>query len=477
METTAAPRLRSNHLWVAALCLGAAALLPAVSLLPHPQVVALSLVMVLILLAHVTFRRMQGSLDYFEVLIPFTMVQILCYGVGTYYLLENPKELIYQSLWAWLVPALSLAVLAYVGVATAYTFSFRRLRRSPLIAVRMVGLKPVLFLAGVGFLGQTAGILVERSLLVRQGVSGVLSAVQQLAPLFLSAWFLAWYAAWSTRASWTKRFLGPLLLLPQVAYAIYGTFGGKQFTITLIALPALAYWYVRRKLPLTAMLVVVLIAVFLVFPLYNTFRTQDRHLQVGERLDRAVSAAQHWDRVEYFERSLGAFITRSAVVTSPAAVIRSVPRWVDYQHGKTIAFAFLSFIPRVVWPDKPVMTTGKEFGHVFGLVNFVDVETQIACTLVGEMYWNFGVPGVVGWALFFGCACRWVYRRYGEGGENDGVRKALYVALLFPLVASEGQQALLIVAVVKTVLLFALTVWFLKKLGWLEMDEAALAAR
>jgi len=102
----------------------------------------------------------------------------------------------------------------------------------------------------------------------------------------------------------------------------------------------------------------------------------------------------------------------------------------------------------------------------------VDVETQIACTLVGEMYWNFGVPGVVGWALFFGGACRWVYRRYGEGGDNDGVRKALYISLLFPLVASEGQQALLIVAIVKTILLFLLMVWFLQKLGWVVRDEA-----
>jgi len=235
METTVAPHLRAGHLGIAILCLGAAALLPGVALLPHPEVVALSLVPAMILLLHVTVRRMQGKLDYFEVLIPFTLVQILGYGVGTYYLLENPKELLFQSLYPWLVPALSLAVVAYVAVALAYTFSFRRLRPSPLIALRMVGLKPVLFLAGVGFLGQTSGILVERSLLVRQGVSGVLSALQQLAPLFLSAWFLAWYVAWSTPKSWTRRFLGPMLLLPQVAYAIYGTFGGKQFTITLIA--------------------------------------------------------------------------------------------------------------------------------------------------------------------------------------------------------------------------------------------------
>jgi hypothetical protein len=110
-------------------------------------------------------------------------------------------------------------------------------------------------------------------------------------------------------------------------------------------------------------------------------------------------------------------------------------------------------------------------------VNLVDVETQIACTLVGEMYWNFGALGVVGWALFFGCAARWVYRRYGEGGQDDGMRKSLYVALLFPLVSSEGQQALLIAGLIKTIVLFAVLVWILEKLGWVVRDPDVLAAR
>lgn len=476
MDAVLSTRLRANHLWVALLCLGAAAMLPAISLLPHPQVVGLSLVMVLVLLAHVTIRRMQGKLDYFEVFIPFTLVQILAYGVGTYFLLDHPKSLIYQSLYFWLVPALGLAVLAYLAVALGYTLCFRRLKPSPLITVRMVGLKPVFFLAVIGFVGQTAGIVIMRSLVVRPGVSGVLSLAQQLAPLFLSSWYLAWHYAWSSSHPAAKRFLAPALLLPQVAYAIYGTFGGKQFTITLIALPAIAFWYVRHKLPLRGMLVVLLIAVFIVFPLYNTFRIQNRQLEVGERLDRTLSTAQRWSGRDFYERSLEAFLTRSAVVTSPAGVIRSVPRWVDYKHGETITFALLSFVPRVIWPDKPVMTTGKEFGQTFGLVNMVDTETQVACTLVGEMYWNFGVPGVVGWALFFGAACRWVYRRYGEGGEDDGIRKALYVSLLFPLVASEGQQALLIAALLKTVVIFAAAVWLMEKLGWVVRDRMAQPA-
>jgi hypothetical protein len=438
-----------------------------VTLLRHPLVVAGCLVMVLTLLAHVTFRRLRGTLDYFEVLIPYTVLQLLSYGVGTYFLLENPKYLQYQSHYDYLVPAMGVAVLAYASVALGYSVAFPRLRPSPLIQLRLVGLRPVFFLAAVGLVGQTASIVLARSFTARAEVSGIVSALQQLAPVFLAAWFLAWHTAWTSTLPWKRRFLAPALLVPQIAYAIYGTFGGKSFTITLFALPAVAYWYARRRLPIRSLAVVTLIGIFVVFPLYNTFRAQDRRLTSERRLEQTWKQVQDWDRGEYLEHSLEQFFARMAVVTSPAAVMRAVPRWVDYQYGQTLSSAFLSFVPRVLWPGKPMLNTARQFGHIFGLVNMVDTETYIACTLPGEMYWNFGLPGVVVWAFLVGCLFRWIYRRFGEGGVDDGVRKALYIALLIQMLAGDGQQALLVAGLVKTIVLYYGVVLVLKRMGWL----------
>lgn len=463
----------TRPLALALLCLAGAALLPAITLLPHPRVVALGLVMALVLLLHLTLRRLEGQVDYFEILVPLSFFQILSYPVGTYFLLENPKYLIYQSLYDYLVPALGLGVVAYLALVAGYELSFRRLGPSPLMTARLVGLKPVLFLAGLGFAGQTAGIVIQRSLMVRRDISGVLSGIQQLSPLFLAAWFLAWHTAWSSAVPRRGRFLGPMLLAPQVAYAIFGTIGGKEFTITLIAVPALAFWYARRKLPVKTLITVALLAIFVVFPLYNTFRLQNRHLATAARLERTLNTAQDWDRSDYMQASLEAFMSRVAVVTSPAAVIRSVGRWVDYRHGETLASAVLSFVPRVVWPNKPVLTTGREFGTTFGLVNMLDRETQIACTLAGELYWNFGVPGVVGWAFLLGAVCRFIYQRFGFGGTDDGIRKALYLPLLVQLAGSEAQQALLLASLVKTIVLFYGAVWVLERMGWVARERAS----
>ncbi len=475
MDGTAAT-LRSSPLSLALLCLASAVLLPAIALLRHPLVVAGCLVMVLTFLAHVTSRKLQGRLDYFEVILPFTVLQLLSYGVGTYFLLENPKYLQYQSHYAYLIPAMGVAVAGYVSLAIGYSVAFPRLRPSPLVDLRLVGLRPVFFLAAVGLAGQTASILLARSFTTRAQISGIISALQQLAPVFLAAWFLAWHTAWASSLPWRRRFLAPALLVPQIVYAIYGTFGGKSFTITLFAMPAVAYWYARRRLPVRSLAVVTLVGIFVVFPLYNTFRAQDRHLTSERRLEQTWKQVQDWDSGEYLEHSLEQFFARMAVVTSPAAVMRAVPRWVDYQYGQTLSSAFLSFVPRILWPGKPMLNTAREFGHTFGLVNMIDTETYIACTMSGEMYWNFGLPGVVVWAFLLGCLFRWIYRRYGEGGEDDGIRKSLYIALLIQMMAGDGQQALLVAGLVKTIVLYYGTIWVLKRLGWLVPAGSAVAA-
>ncbi|HEX5043052.1 MAG TPA: O-antigen polymerase [Candidatus Polarisedimenticolaceae bacterium] len=461
----------------ALVCLLAAALLPLVVLLRHPQVMALSIVILLPLVLVVAQRVATRTLDYFEILIPYSVLHLLSFGVGTYFLLENPKYLLHQSVYAYLVPALALSVVGYLAVVLGYHVCFPRLGPSRMITYRMRGLRPVLFLAALGLVGQTAGILLHRAVMLKLGLSGLYTALSHLTPLFLASWFLVWHLAWTSSKSRFWRFLGPVLLTPQIVYAMYGTIGGKSYTITLLAIPTVAYWYARRKLPVVAIIAVVLVGVLVVFPLYNTFRTTDRHLDTNRRLEQTLTRAQRWDGSEYVERSVEAFFVRLALVSSPAAVIRSVGRWEDYRHGSTLTNMFLAFIPRAIWPDKPKMYAGHEFGHTFGLLNPMDVETSVACTMVGELYWNFGVPGVLGWGFLVGGLFRWVYRRFGEGGRMDALRKALYVALLIQLLSlNEGDQGLLLPAVLETLVLYSGVTWVLLKLRWIERQEGPLPA-
>jgi hypothetical protein len=461
-------RERVHSLRVALLCVMAAALVGVVALLPHPSVVALSLLMVGMLIAYLSTRKPHGGIDWFEVIVPFTVIYLLAYGTGTYFLLENPKYLLYQSLYDYLVPALWLAAVGFVAVFGGYQLGFRKLRPSRIGDLRLRGTLPIVFLGGIGFVGQVASVLIDRSVVAGRGVPGILSGLQQLAPLFLAAWFLAWYAALSSTAPRWQRWIAPALLAPQVAFALYGTFGGKAFAITLFGLPAIAYWYVRRRLPKKFLVVTALIGVFVVFPLYNTFRIQKREMGTERRLSRTVYLiTETWSATDYLNASLKAVQARLAVVTSPAAVLRATPRWVDYKGGETIALAVVSLaVPRLFWPDKPTIHTGHEFGKTFGLLLPVDTETQIAPTLVGELYWNFGFAGVVIGCFLIGLLLRWIYRRYGEGGRDDAIRKAVYVALLVHSMGFEGNISVLLAGYVKMLVFLHGTIWLMQKLGW-----------
>lgn len=66
-----------------------------------------------------------------------------------------------------------------------------------------------------------------------------------------------------------------------------------------------------------------------------------------------------------------------------------------YDEGRgeaTLGNAFAAFIPRFLWPDKPIMTSiGKEFNM---LARGIDTSSS-SPTIPGEAYWNFGWWGLL----------------------------------------------------------------------------------
>ena len=61
-------------------------------------------------------------------------------------------------------------------------------------------------------------------------------------------------------------------------------------------------------------------------------------------------------------------------------------------NGESLGYFFTSFVPRALWPDKPVTTTGQLFNHAFGLS--ASRYTYVPTTQLGDLYWNFGWPAV-----------------------------------------------------------------------------------
>jgi hypothetical protein len=67
--------------------------------------------------------------------------------------------------------------------------------------------------------------------------------------------------------------------------------------------------------------------------------------------------------------------------------------------GRTFVLLPWVLVPRIVYPDKPVMTSGRNFDE---LVKGVDVDSSSGAGVFGEAYWNGGWAAVVGASLYLG---------------------------------------------------------------------------
>jgi hypothetical protein len=79
-----------------------------------------------------------------------------------------------------------------------------------------------------------------------------------------------------------------------------------------------------------------------------------------------------------------------------AAFIVGEVRKGGFLDGASMEYLKAVFIPRFLWPDKPMMSRGYWFSAYVGVSEYEDEHnSSTAISPAGEMYWNFGIPGVV----------------------------------------------------------------------------------
>jgi hypothetical protein len=286
-----------------------------VAFIPHIGIVAVSALYLGAFFAYMGLRSDAQSGYLVEVIVPLSLLSFLCFGVGTLYLALDPKALEHPELAPFLLPAQALTTLGFLCLLVGYGWSFRKTAPSPL--GRFVPKSIFVYLIP-GVLG-TAGMCVNKvqneGMLNDQGISPAISFLQQFGPVFAFAWFLSWYMFWAKRLR--PAVAVPLLcaLSAMAVVVLISTFGSKGLAATLLGLPALAYYEVKRKLPMKSIVAVILVFVFVIFPMYNTFRTVDRNLAMSRRVDQTFNLAKTWNSDKYMDASLFAFLKRMAVVT------------------------------------------------------------------------------------------------------------------------------------------------------------------
>jgi oligosaccharide repeat unit polymerase len=97
------------------------------------------------------------------------------------------------------------------------------------------------------------------------------------------------------------------------------------------------------------------------------------------------------------------------------------PESEPFRHGATLLVTLLGFVPRAVWPGKPV-GIGKELTRYFVGPFYQPTEgLSLAPTMLGDFYINFGWPGVILGGFLMGIVCRTI-ASYAVKGIRDGVQ-------------------------------------------------------
>lgn len=233
-----------------------------------------------------------------------------------------------------------------------------------------------------------------------------------VAGLAMFAHLLVLAEALSAKRRSKKMALGMLALALLVVACVVPFYASLRTTIAMnLCMSAAMLWYAGRrfsKLLLVGIGVALLLAIYVMTALRPGIADGEDGL-ASPTATRIFKAA---------------VINRNQIeLAKTAHIMDAVGDQLSLQYGRTIARWALAPIPRSVWRDKPVIPPGPEIGHqVYG-----QPVAGVPPSLVGELYWNFHLPGVIVGGFVLGMLLRFLQARFAPIDGNL-LAATIYVA-------------------------------------------------
>ncbi len=337
---------------------------------------------------------------------------VVLVGIGSWYLFEainlSPEVLTYnQSQYNYGILCVVLAAISFLGgyhltrgwkgfVAVASrvpTLDDHRILWRLVAFCSVIGFAPILAYSGLQLYDLLHGILGMREtwggLIGRGRYGGFREAVLQLENFVTGIAPFAVILLFDRRSTGLQR----LWCVIVAAWPILRGFGsGTRSAFLMAVLPVLAVIYFRSSLRTQRRMIILgLCTTPLVYGLMAAIVASRNS---GEFSWEAGNKATYLGN-EMFQELL--FITNK------------VPDSVPYQIGESYLVAFCAPIPRFLWPGKPSLDTGILMAELRGEVNKQgEAYYTRSPGILGEMYLNFGLPGLIALSAFGGwLVCGW----------------------------------------------------------------------
>jgi len=118
-----------------------------------------------------------------------------------------------------------------------------------------------------------------------------------------------------------------------------------------------------------------------------------------------------------------------------------------YYYGTTLEYLSYAFIPRLIWPEKPLITPGQWFAEKIGhgsRLSDTSFSNSINMSVAGEFYLNFGWLGAIGGLLLLSLLYSLIWEAtdfYGK--RNNPTGHALGISILVQANGGSSAGALL----------------------------------
>jgi hypothetical protein len=230
------------------------------------------------------------------------------------------------------------------------------------------------------------------------------------------------------RLNKTSKILLWVVFLPSLFLVKLGTGSIAQILLVVIFL-TFTYCCFRKKIPWKPALVMILLLIF-----FSSVKEEFRNLAWwGASSDKSpiekslLFADLVFKKNNAFSRGCAVAAERTShTLLSFAHVVGLTPEIVPYWRGNSYYALLWAPIPRVIFPLKPTITLGQDFGHRYGFLYPTDYSTSWNLPQLVEMYANFGVIGVLFGMFIMGIIYRMLYEMFchpkaGEGGLLIGL--------------------------------------------------------
>lgn len=240
---------------------------------------------------------------------------------------------------------------------------------------------------------------------------------------------------------------------------------------SVIVISAFVYLAEFRKLPRGLSIAAILFVLFFQ-PGKNEFRRVYWGREVGptNKLERVTfwttTSINKWAEVfqdpnpDSIRETLNPSIARVSLLSQAANIIELTPSVVPYQYGQLYSYMVVTWIPRVLWPDKPSMNDANRYYQTaYGLSSEEELDgVSIGAGVLAEGFMSLGWFGVVGVMFVLGFVLD-AYRRLLLERQSGVFMVAMGIVLLPTMLALELQMAAYLGGIVQQIV-FTIVVFF-----------------